>query len=303
MQKPPEQWHVHIGAHKTATTHAQEILGSRRAELAELGICFHGRDILRRRRLESLCRPGRQRIKDADVIRSLRRAWSMFRLRPTRQPRVMLLSEESMLGAPRQLLEGCFYPEAAERMRNLGDMLGGGPITLFLSVRNPATLLPSAYTQCLRGGIRDLPRMPEVESINLRMTPTWTDLVRRIREGLPRARLVAWRFEDYIASQGGYLDMLVGAPVGGWPARTAPASTRGLSAETIGRILSLDGSLGSGEHRARCRELCKDDDGSRPWRPFSSDTMARMSEAYEADIAQLEQSFPGVLHRGRSVSD
>lgn len=299
MKAQPESWRIHIGSHKTATTHVQDILTLRRDVLASQGIDYPTRDVLRQVRFAKTVRHKFTffKLRTYWPFRQLTQRYDLCRIRSAEHLPTLLISEEELLGLSNGLISQILYPNADERMRRLRNLVKGGPTTLFLSIRNPANIIPSAYSQCLRAGARGIPNIREICQRSLANPPSWTDLVRRIRKGFPEARLVVWTFEDYITNPNPYLDLLVGKPVGDWPSLETPTSTRGMSAETIDRIHALDRSLSRREHIERCAKLAAEDTGRTRFQPFSADEIADITRTYEKDLAELEREFPGVLHR------
>lgn len=297
MHRFSQQWRIHIGAHKTATTHIQDILATRRVEFASHGVDYLDRDRLRLARLASSLRPETGLIKGSLLVRKWRSSRKMDVLRASPRRDRILISEEQFIGLSDGILGSVFYPEAEQRIHNLRRLLNGAPTTLLLSIRNPANIIPSAYSQCLRAGARGIPTLGQVREQALSQPPSWTHLVRRIRVAFPEAQLVVWRFEDYIANPGPYLDLISGTRLGNWPELASPESTRSLSAETVERILALETTLSRKERIARCAELAASDRGVRRFQPFSPEDITRLTQAYEADLAEMEREFPGVLHR------
>lgn len=290
-------WRIHLGAHKTGTTHVQDLLALRRTELAEIGIDYPTRAMLRKARFAKHVSPLRGGLKDTRWLVRLRRFLMLRRIRGDRPATTRLISEEQILGLSDGLLRPELYPNATIRLGRLRELTGGEPTTLFLSVRNPADGIPSAYAQCLRVGFRYIPRIEDVIQQALARPPSWTHLARRIKAAFPEAQLVVWRLEDYTRNPGAYLDLLVGKPLDNWPILEAPASTRSLSATTLARIRDLDPGLSQAEHEARCAELAAGDTGQPRYRPFSETEVAALTRAYEADLATMEREFPGMLRR------
>ena len=290
------RWRIHPGAHKTGTTHVQDLLALRSEELAGLGIDCPTRGMLRKARFARFVSPAKEGFGLKSLLMPARRAIMPRRVRALGKARLTLVSEEQILGLSDGLLVPEFYPNAALRVRNLRKLVGGEPAALFLSVRNPAHLIPSAYAQCLRAGFpRRLPGMEEIRRRTLAAPPSWTHLVRRIREAFPEASLAVWTLENYTKDPGSHLDTLIGRRLGGWPELAPPSGTRALSAATIGRILSLDPGLSDREHIARCATLASQDEGGAPYRPFTAEETAALTSAYAADLGDMEREFPGVL--------
>lgn len=297
MPEFSQQWRIHIGAHKTATTHVQDLLALRRNQLAAIHIDYPTRAMLRDAKFKKCVRPAVSRLRDHPWLTWLRQRLTLRKIRSVPHAHTLLISEEQILGLSDELLVPVFYSNASARMCQLRRMTGGAPTTLLLSIRNPANIIPSAYSQCLRAGARGIPTLGQLREQALSQPPSWTHLVRRIRVAFPEAQLVVWRFEDYIANPGPYLDLISGTRLGNWPELASPESTRSLSAETVERILALETTLSRKERIARCAELAASDRGVRRFQPFSPEDITRLTQAYEADLAEMEREFPGVLHR------
>uniref|UniRef100_UPI0025F80B4F hypothetical protein n=1 Tax=Sphingomonas sp. TaxID=28214 RepID=UPI0025F80B4F len=131
-------WRLHLGLHKTATTHLQLSLEAIRPQLAERGVDFIPLDELRR--ATHLNFDWAKRFKGFKFRRDVRSVSS--RLKTT------ILSEENWLGHP---YEGCAfppYPRAIERLKTITKL--GGTFSVFLAVRNPGQFVPSIYSEALR---------------------------------------------------------------------------------------------------------------------------------------------------------
>lgn len=298
MKAHPKSWRIHIGAHKTATTHLQDILELRRGVLASQGIDYPTRDMLRSVRFAKSVRTGSTfyKLRDRWPFRQLSQWWDLHRIQSAKHLPVLLISEELLLGLCNGLIDPIFYPEASARMQKLREMVKGAPTTLFLSIRNPANIIPSGYSQCLRSGARTIPSIAEIRQRSLANPPSWTDLVRRVRKGFPEAQLIVWTFEEYIANPDAYLDLLVGKQLGNWPSLEAPSNTRSMSSETIDLIHRINKNLDRHERIKRCAELYAGDTGQTHFQPFSTEEVTEITRAYIADLDALEREFPGVLH-------
>lgn len=178
---------LHIGAHKTATTHLQAGLDTARPGLAAAGIaCLTPQDLR-----GGLVRLGR--VADRGAGDRARIALAAAR---AGQPR-LLLSDENILGSVHSMFapDGHLYPEAAARLTRVLDALGGGPVRLWLAVRDPAGLVASAHGQALLAG-KLTPFARFAAGIDL-ARPVWTSLARRLLAVPGVAGLTFWRFEDW----------------------------------------------------------------------------------------------------------
>ncbi len=281
---PVAEWRLHIGAHKTATTHVQMTLAAQRAALAAQGVDFLPLELVRP--LHFPPSGGRfdwrRRIGGAVMRRHLE-DW----VRPARGgPPRLAITEENILGNTIELLRWPFYPRAVERLRRLRALTETKPVRLFLSIRSPDALLPSAYAQTLR--TRHVPGGFEaIRERALRDPPSWRDLVARIEAALPRATLRIWTLEDYRENRERILSAYAGAAVDASTAIAPPLRTRSPSRAAIAALEALDPGLSVDEHTARAAEIvARDEDGER-FDPFSPEERTRLRDAYRADVEAL----------------
>lgn len=187
---------IHLGAHKTASTHLQQSLRLARDTLEAGGLFLAEPSMLRDDGAIPLAQalaegPGRDGDKGCRAaLAHLRGACPH-----------LLISEENILGgtargklfSPR----GLIYPFAARRVRQVIALAGGGPATLFLGLRDPAGFLVSAFALQLsfgkERGLADYLGGRNPARLG------WAGLVRRLAEIPEVARLVVWRYEDYAA--------------------------------------------------------------------------------------------------------
>ena len=294
MEARAKAWRIHIGAHKTATTHLQEILAARRGALSEAGI--HHPDMRGNWLLECTLERGKNWRKRLKVSRWLRARLAVAQMESETALPTLLVSHEQIIDDIRGLFADSYYPDAGRRLGDLMSALRGREVTLFLSLRSHAPLLPSAYCQCLRTGRWDIPPLDDLERWALSSRATWTDLVRRLRRACPRARLVAWKFEDYLEDPPRFLDLVTGARISQpWPSLSAPSSTRRLSWEAVTQLQAQDPAMPFLERLELGRRIGDHDEGRTPFRPFSEATHRLLDERYERDIDSLRKEFPGVL--------
>jgi hypothetical protein len=220
------EWHIHLGAHKTATTHFQDLLQENSSALAEAGTLFVPRCELRSRKINTRIVRGEL---NRDLLCALQSGPSELRPSAAGICKV-LLSEENILGTSADLLEVPLYPRAESRLRAWANILRGEDVRLYLTIRNFADILPSAYSQATRQG-QALPAF-EMYAQN---TPSWVELTKRINRVFPTAPLTIWTFESYVQKPAAYLSHL---NVGEIRVKdlSVPGSTRSLSAKTLDRM-------------------------------------------------------------------
>lgn len=206
-RKPGMSLNIHLGAHKTATTHLQRCLGAIEADLLAHELMFLGPDTLRGAPLDlrALLNNPDRHPKRRDAARTLLRG-----LRA--EHRDLLISEELILGGLGQRLlgpEGRIYQDAGQRLRNLLTLLGNPDVTLFLALRSPADFLTSLFGEQMRHGgpVRIEDFLDGFDPVSL----SWSDLVARLLKGSQAGRIVCWRYEDTAAIRPVLLTRLLGS--------------------------------------------------------------------------------------------
>ena len=187
---------IHVGAHKTATTHLQQTLRGLIPQMLATGIHYsdiqHWRGGLTRLAVALGDGPGPARLRG----RLRRRLDATSAIWPE-----MVISEENILGSLRREglmgAGGVLYPQAGRRLARLMGMLRHRPATICLAVREPCGFLTSAFSMQVLGGHELLfaDYLGDFDPARL----SWTDLARRLLATGAAARLVVWRYEDYPA--------------------------------------------------------------------------------------------------------
>ena len=144
------EWRIHLGAHKTATTHLQVMLTQVRPQLVARGVDYIPLRIVRESGLaKSLnrCRlAARLPILRGRIVERVMREM----LDPVREgPETLFFSEEKLIGNARSVFSQPLYP-MIEKIVPLLASLSRANLTLFLSIRSLDTQLPSAYAHELK---------------------------------------------------------------------------------------------------------------------------------------------------------
>ena len=104
--------------------------------------------------------------------------------------RLVLSNENFLANVPGVFSGGVWYENAGRRAAGLAASFPEATVELFLGIRNPATALPVLNR---RADDRDYATlMHGTDATTLR----WSDLVARLRDGVPNARLTVWCNED-----------------------------------------------------------------------------------------------------------
>lgn len=301
---PITRWRIHIGAHKTATTHVQEILTLMRPQLVERGIDFIDNHAVRRsglaRALAARRIATRLPLLRGRAVAALLAA-HLDPLRAPEAPTTMVLSEEKLMGGSLDVFADPVYPPIERmipKLASLGSRAGGGAeVTFFLSIRSFDGQLPSAYVQELKfsppigGGFEKLkPRL-------LARPPSWFDLVRRIRAAAPAVPLRVWCQEDYRRDPAPFLAALCGGDPGPLPAMADPPWTKSPDLAAVRAAEALPPDLPRPERREKVLAIFRDSAAGARFDPFTAEEKARLRAAYARDLERIAALDPDILIR------
>ena len=192
---PPRSVALHVGVHKTATTHLQRSFGAQQSALIAAGIRYYGPENLRRptKGLGEIFGLGIHKSAGPPKRSCADQADFMFK-----DGHRLILSDENFIGVLHDRsgkIVTPLYPHAEKRITALATALNAGPIDLFLGLRNPASFIASAYGQALLGG------KPLSFSDYIAQNPVaqiyWPDLVSRLRATQGVGHIYVWEYEDY----------------------------------------------------------------------------------------------------------
>lgn len=279
---------IHVGAHKTASTHLQQTLRGLIPGMLAAGI--HYSDVQHWR--GGVTRLAVALGEGAEAARLRGRLRRRLDVTCATWPEVVI-SEENILGSLRRdgLMGGDqrVYPQARARVARLAGMLRHRPATICLAVREPCALLTSAFAMQVTGGHELLlaDYLGDFDPARL----SWSDLAQRLLSVRGVARLVAWRYEDYAALRPRILSaMLPQALVD--RASDPPAAIVGLSQPAYQAVLdqALDRPGADVAQLAReAKARFPREAGAPRLDLFDPGTAARARAAYAADLAQLAQ--------------
>lgn len=300
-------WRVHLGAHKTASTHLAKSLLQRSGELSAAEVHYiRQRDVIRpafrevprtgiwsRRILQRLpaTRPLLLRARADDI-----RGRIMAKMPG---PGIALFSEENLIGPLDTVLRCRFYPYIG-RLWLLDAVTRGAPLHLFLAIRSFDSFLPSVYAQSIKLSPIRRDDLDRARAHWLANPPSWHGLVRELRSVFPRAQLTVWDYADYRRNQTEILEAVAGIALPPGPELPPNTSTRTPSAEAIAEAEAVD--LADPEARSRrVREIFAADHALQTPRarfdPLPETEKAFFREAFAADLARIDRDFPGMRLR------
>lgn len=169
---------LHLGAHRTASTHVQGVLGKNTALLAAAGIAAPSQDDVR----IALTKPLAARIPS---VRAGFRALEISAAVET-----VVISDENLLGFLNSIFtHGEFYPDTARRLAKLRAMLPVDPVKIVVAIRPYESFFASAYGRWLAPERMVLPRAT-VADLVLGLKRGWGDMLADIAEAFPESELL-----------------------------------------------------------------------------------------------------------------
>jgi hypothetical protein len=277
------RWRLHLGAHKTATTHIQ-----RACAALDLDAGLLANDEATPLRIPDM----RLRALPARLSPALRRREVLGRLSAMGRLRGhMILSNEDWIGHGEAGLEPGLYPRAGARVRSLVRGLArDGELEVFLSVRSPDTFLPSVYAQVLRFHPYPTDFAP-IRERALARPPDWAGLVGRILRAAGDVPVRVWPYEAYRSNALSVLRAITGLPIDAVPEIEDPPETRTPSAEAVRRAEALSHVTAYAERIPAVARLYAETPGPK-FMPFSEDESAALRDAYAAQLQVIRDRHP-----------
>jgi hypothetical protein len=281
-------WRVHIGAHKTGTTHFQAMLAEARPQIAAAGGA-----LLLEKELRRAARGARRRPRDWREVRNRIRRWcAPHQLRVHASGcRFVAASEEDILGFVQDLLERDFYSDLAG-LDMLRRAAGHDRLCLHISIRRYDSLMNSAFFEMLKF-FPDTRRRWEAGLRHLLDCGTgWPGLMQRIERRVPKAHLRFWEQQRYADDPHMIVEQFLGMALQPLPTPKRPERTRSPGAGAIEEVERLDPHLPVAERMARVREIYRRHPAETAPALLSEEDAATLRARYESDLALLRNRYP-----------
>lgn len=141
-----QQVHLHLGAHKTATTHLQQIFLANRGFVAKEGVHYDGPVHLRSKKWLTAFRGFA-----GSAPRNMKRPeYTRLRAKQPLAP-LWLISEENLIGGPGDLIrKPGLYPLVGKRLRSFRRLFPATEVKIFFALRSYDTFLRSCYCEIVR---------------------------------------------------------------------------------------------------------------------------------------------------------
>ncbi|MFT4012390.1 MAG: hypothetical protein QM682_03105 [Paracoccus sp. (in: a-proteobacteria)] len=280
---------IHLGAHKTASTHLQLSLRLARDDLRMGGLFLAEPSMLRE---EAAALPLSDALAGGAGCPAQARCRDLLAQARGDAPH-LLLTEENILGGTRRgslfSRRGLIYPFAVRRAGQAIQICGGGPSTLFLALRDPASFNVSAFAlQLSLGNETEFPAFLQGRDP---ARVGWSGLVKRLTgiEGV--ARLVIWRFEDYPALRSRLLLRMLPSGLAERVPDPPPSNESMTQAgyDWFLRRATADAGADLRILARKARKRFPRAEGHAPLRLLDEAARARSAAAYAVEIARIER--------------
>ncbi len=274
---------LHLGAHRTASTHVQAVMAKNPALLAEAGFGAPSQEHVK----VALTKPLSSSAGPSAFARLVTDSGLAGRT-------TIIISDENLLGFLNDIFtHGRFYPNTARRLAKLRQMLPVDPCKIVVAIRPYHSFFASAYGRWLAPNRMVLPR-PALAELVLGLTRGWGHMLDDITAAFPNSELHISEYSpdprfgpaQLSALLGPVADQLVYNPDYRW--------NRSMSARQTMLY----------EHAVATGEAEKADD-IRTWKRFkqpplldgfwSAPTLEALQARYNADKAAIHKRFPAFV--------
>lgn len=277
---------LHLGAHKTASTHLQKSLQKNESLLAENAVRYFGPKFLRHRDHAFLdlfgLRSHGQSVGDRDGPEQVE--WLAD------GASTLVLSEENILGPVFNALNpGVLYPQADLKIERFNEKVAPHPVTIFLAIREPSSWLASLYSQRVIGG--EFRGFEEFVGDNHPQQLKWSNLVDRLAKIPGDRKVYVWRKEDYPEVAAPVLRRMVGWKIGPLVGRIEGRVNAGLSSAAVAQLVDWGKSGRTGDPKDWAKEARQTfalGDANSIFDPWPETVKSQSRLAYADDLATIE---------------
>jgi len=270
---------LHVGAHRSATTTLQRMLGQNGPALNAAGIGYWGPKRTRGGLFQGLIGQG-----DAVLPWQIDRAEKRIRAQIGKEAdlgrQMLVVSEENIIGSLRETLDDArLYPAAGARVERFARGMSAHRLTIALGIRSYEAWWTSALAfRLTRGG--PIPRAGYCARLAAQPR-RWRHVIADIAQALPQARIRVWCYEHLAGRPDAVAMALTGQTLGlsGAGAHLNPR-------DSVGRMQNYLADVGLSP------ALIRTEGGQ--FRPFDQDQRAYLRAEYAQDLAWLDAGAGGL---------
>jgi len=296
---------LHLGAHKTATTHFQDTLLALQPELQAVGVNYELLAKTRKRlslarkytRCLSFCQIPPTRLSSRLVSKKLITCPYLFQESSQKSlqeaPQIFLRSDENMIGSVSDACSITLYRKSLERMKFFNYIDSCFSVELNLSIRDLSEVFVGAYITYLR---REPGRASRIKSrlikdLSYNCQASWLPFIDKLSQHTNN-KITVWSQEYYKHNSEHVIGNFIGNDNIEIPLIPPPKSTMTPSYKAIEKVETLISQLKSKPKNWSqiCDEIYREYPASEKNEKFSflnNKTKARLSECYKQDKAYI----------------
>ncbi|WP_440903473.1 hypothetical protein ACMZOO_11460 [Catenovulum sp. SX2] len=293
---------IHIGAHKTATTHIQDTLKVMKPSLEQRNIHYISREEVRPR-ISRINPWGIEALKDKFRPRFLKKKLvDRSLLFDVPDNKTIVFSEENILGSAVDGLSEHLYPNLEKKLQFIKLLSEDYKITLFLSIRGFDAVLPGLYVTALRFHPIEATKAKNALTLSLaaKKIPSWLGIIKRIKATLPNIELKIWTQEDYRQHADFIISEFVGQGVETIPKLPKPVQTMTPTKEAITQAEALIAAFERppNDWLAQCDSLYQSktvNDNKDKYTFLEQAQVKSLREQYNKDLQMIERLWPNSI--------
>jgi len=287
-----EAIHLHLGAHKTASTYMQQKLRYNRQLLANNNILFLGPGMIKptlRLAINS----------DTSIDRSVNLSLfdQIFSGKTPFHVKRVLLSDENILGFIRYLYEeGIIYPRLKNRMQLIKEFFltySTHPLKIFFCIRNYNTFIPSSYCEFIQNNPFIL-FSEFIGKVDVNTDISWLSML-DIFEGVFGAEnITLWKYEEFREKETQVFGALCGIENIDLNELKETEVRTSVSSAAV-KVLEAMHGIAKGEDICKLlpgvQKILPKGEEYNEFSPFTAKQRKTLSRRYEADCEELKNRF------------
>ncbi|MEO5916304.1 MAG: hypothetical protein ABIS50_18850 [Luteolibacter sp.] len=278
--------HLHLGAHKTATTYIQKNLATNKATLLDHGVLYLSLPDTRARLSKHLVALSKSARDEALLAEHREAVLDGLGREDLARCHTVLISDENLSGGPGGFIKGKIYTSLAEKWHHVHDELGPN-IQVSFSIRDYPGFLTSIYSEILRN--HRYRRFGKIRGLFGEIPTLWSSVHADLSTVFGAENVTLWDFKDTVAHPAKVLAFLTGIDA---PMEIIDEPVReSLSDRAIGFIRDFRKLPGRPLPAAVIAEVARRlyplKDHPKKFDPWETDERAALLAHYQAEKARL----------------
>lgn len=285
---------VHLGAHKTASTHLQHTLARNRKRLAREGTAYIPLSTLRSTFTPAF-RTELRRAAEGIVTDAPVELWQILErcIDQTTECHSLVISDENLLGGLSSLeRRGLLYPERLEHLNLMHQVLRNRPVRVLFAIRDYPNFYASAYAELVRAARTTRSFTDFLTRIDFERN-RWTEIVRDFCEVFGKENVQVFRYEDYRDNTVRILQTLLGSQID-LKVRAKKPVRESLTSAGVRAMLAVANTLSGNERRQLGNYLATQFNPDQPEHKITMEDKnleRELRELYAGDVEQLSASI------------